>query len=92
MALVAVDRFVPGSTAAGAFLVGGIVGAIFAALIMDWAIVVLSCLVGAALVVGPLGLGDLTSLLVYAGLVTVGIIVQARLMRGPKTARPAGPR
>jgi hypothetical protein len=49
---------------------------------MDWAIIVLSCLVGAALVVPALGLEPLASALVYAGLVAVGIVVQAQLLRG----------
>jgi len=55
---------------------------VLAALLMDWAIVVLSCLVGAALVVPALALPPLASALVYAALVGLGIIVQAQLMRG----------
>jgi hypothetical protein len=49
---------------------------------MDWAIIVLACLAGAALIVPALGLQPLASALVYAGLVAVGIAVQARLVRG----------
>lgn len=86
LALLAAERFVPGVFGTWAFIVGGALGAIGAALIMDWAIIVLSSMVGAALVVSSLGLGDLGSLLVYAGLVAIGIVVQAKLLRGPRRA------
>src|SRR5215470_13244367 len=85
VALVVVERFAPGSIGAGAFVIGGVVGAVFAMLIMDPAIVILSCLLGAALIVATLGLGDVTGLLVYASLVIVGVVVQMHFMRG---ARP----
>jgi hypothetical protein len=82
IALLAAERFVPGTMGVAAFVIGGVIGAILAALLMDWAIVVLSCLVGAALIVPVLGLQPLASTLVYAGLVAVGIIVQAQFMGG----------
>ncbi len=82
IALLVAERFVPGSMGLTAFLVGGVIGAVLAALLIDWAIVVLSCLVGAALIVPVLGLQPLASALAYAGLVAVGIIVQAHLMGG----------
>jgi len=81
IAFLAVERFAPGTIGVAAFLVGGVIGAVLAALLMDWAIVVLSCLVGAALVVPALALPPLASALVYAALVAVGIVVQAQLMR-----------
>ena len=81
IAFLAVERFAPGTIGVPAFLVGGVIGAVLAALLMDWAIVVLSCLVGAALVVPALALPPLASALVYAALVGLGIIVQAQLMR-----------
>jgi hypothetical protein len=90
IALLAVARFAPDAIGVPAFLAGGVIGAVLAALLMDWAIVVLSCLVGAALVVSALGLQPLASALAYAGLVAVGILVQAQLMRG--TGRQAGQR
>ena len=84
LALIAAERFLPGAVGAGAVIVGGLVGAIAAALIMDWAIIVLSSMVGAALIVSSLPLGNLGSLLAYAGLLALGIVVQAQLMRGAK--------
>jgi hypothetical protein len=54
------------------------------------AIIALSCMLGAALVVSSLGLGDLGSVLAYAGLIAIGIIVQVRLMRGPMRPEARG--
>ena len=48
-------------------------------------------MVGAALIVSSLPLGNLGSLLAYAGLLALGIVVQAQLMRGAKPGRPAAP-
>lgn len=88
LALLAAERYLPGALGLGAFVIGGAVGAIAAALIMDWAIIALSCMFGAALVVSSLGLGDMGSVLAYAGLMATGIVVQARLMRGPMRPDP----
>jgi hypothetical protein len=59
---------------------GGVIGAIAAALLMDWAIIVLSCLVGAGAVVSRLGLRDVNMAIVFLVLVTIGILVQTKLM------------
>lgn len=89
VALVIVERLAPGSmSAVWPFFIGGLVGALCAAFIMDWAIIVLSCLVGAALIVSALGLGDLVSAVIYAGLIAAGVAVQALLMRVPEPPRP----
>ncbi len=80
VALVVAERFAPGAVGMATFLVGGVIGAVFAATVMDWAVVVLSCLLGAALVVARLGLDDRIGLLVFLGLVAVGIVVQSRMM------------
>jgi hypothetical protein len=89
VALVLAERFALGSMSIAVFLVGGIAGAVCASLIMDWAVVVLSSMVGAALVVGTLGLQELASALAYLGLLAVGVAVQARLMRGAKRVPPS---
>jgi len=89
LALLAAERFLPGVAGLGAFVVGAVAGAIAAVLIMDWAIIALSCMFGAALVVSSLGLGDTGSVLAFAALVAIGIIAQRRLMRGPM--RPDAP-
>jgi hypothetical protein len=88
IALVIAERFAPGSTGIATLLIGGLAGAVVAALVMDWAIIVLSCLVGAALVVPFFGLGDTASLIAYVGLVALGMIVQAQFIRGGKLSPP----
>lgn len=80
VALAVAERLAPGAIGVASFLIGGVVAAILAVWVMDWAIIVLSCLVGAALIVSSLGLGSLASLLVYAGLVAMGIALQAWMM------------
>src|SRR5215475_5622618 len=73
--LLAIQRFAtPGTIDVTAFVVGGLIGAVLVSLLVDWAIIVLSCLVGAALVVQALALQPLANALVYAGLVAAGII------------------
>jgi hypothetical protein len=61
-------------------IVGGVVGTLIAVLLMDWAIIVLSCLVGAGVVVAQLPLSPQVSAIVFAGLVIIGIVIQAKLM------------
>jgi Domain of unknown function (DUF4203) len=91
IALLAAERLAPGTIGVAAFVVGGVIGAVLAAVLMDWAIIVLSCLVGAALVVPALALQPLASGFVYAGLVAVGIVVQAQLReKGQKPEHRSG--
>jgi hypothetical protein len=61
-------------------VVGGIIGAILAALLMDWAIIVLSSLAGAAAIMSPFQpkLEPPISGLIYLALVVVGIVFQGR--------------
>ena len=84
-ALILAERFAPGAVSGATFIIGGVVGAIFAAWLMDWAIIALSSLVGAALVVTGMGLHGIAGLLVYIVLAALGIALQAwmmELMRG----------
>jgi len=61
-------------------IVGGVVGALVAVLLMDWAIIVLSCLVGAGTIVAQLQLSPKGSAIAFAVLVMIGILLQAKLM------------
>ena len=83
LALVAAERFLPSAAGPAIVIIGGVIGAIAASLVMDWAIIVLSSMVGAALIVSYLNLGQVGNLLAYAGLLAVGIVAQAQLMRPP---------
>ncbi|MCC7084888.1 MAG: DUF4203 domain-containing protein [Pirellulales bacterium] len=68
------------------FFLGGILGAIVAATLMDWAIVVLSSLAGAAAIVSEIRIERADALLLFVALTVVGIVVQGRrLARGGTT-------
>lgn len=71
-------------------LVGGIIGAILVFVLFDWALIVLSSLVGASLI-APLVTPESTAqTLVFVLLALIGIVVQAGLMRRyPGTVRRA---
>lgn len=58
---------------------GGITGAIIATLIMDTAITLLVCLVGAGAIVGELHLDPLINILIFVILVGAGFFFQERL-------------
>ena len=79
-ALILAERFAPGAVGGATFVIGGVVGALFAAWLMDWAIIVLSCLVGAVLVVTGLGLRGATGFVVYVVLAALGIALQVWMM------------
>jgi len=61
-------------------IVGGVIGAILAALLMDWAIIVLSSLAGAAAMMSPFQprLDPRVSAAIYLALVVIGIVFQGR--------------
>ena len=65
------------------FLVGGIVGAILLLVLFDWALIVVSSLIGAHLIVfqGAITLPSSGSTILFLGLAVVGIIVQAASLR-----------
>jgi hypothetical protein len=58
--------------------VGSALGALIAILVMDWALIFLSCLVGAGAVVRGLGVGPGVAAALYAALVAVGVLFQGR--------------
>jgi hypothetical protein len=64
------------------FAVGATLGAIVAALLMDWAIIALSSLAGAATIVSVFSLSDAMATLLFVVLTVVGILIQGRRLRG----------
>jgi hypothetical protein len=62
------------------FLVGGVLGVVLVALLFDWALIALSSLAGAVLAVQAFQLETIPEVLVFAGLVILGMVVQARSM------------
>jgi hypothetical protein len=71
----------PGPAAWLPFLIGGIFGLVLMIVIFDWALIVLSSLVGAGLIVEAIQLREPVEVALFIILVIVGIVVQARLMQ-----------
>jgi MFS family permease len=84
LALVMAQSFGVGRVSTLLVVVAGVVGAIIAALIMNWAIILISSLVGAGAVVDALALEQPMNIIVFLVLATVGIVVQAKLLPQPK--------
>jgi hypothetical protein len=70
-----------------AILVGGALGAVAAVLVTDPAIIVLSSVVGAWLIVGSQTLASLPGAMLAMSLAALGTIVQARTLRGRSEPR-----
>ncbi len=71
----------PGPVAWLPFLIGGIVGLVLMIVLFDWALIILSSLVGAGLIVEAIQLRESLEIALFVILVVVGIVVQAGLMR-----------
>ena len=65
------------STRPSSFVVGGIIGAILLLAVFDWALIVVSSLIGAHLIQSAIVLPPTGSTLVFIGLAILGIFVQA---------------
>jgi hypothetical protein len=74
-------------------IVGGVIGAILAALLMDWAIIVLSSLAGAAAIMSPFQpkLDPKIAAAIYLVLVAVGIVFQGRRFMATRLPPDAPP-
>lgn len=64
------------------FIIGGIAGALITAFFMDWAIIILSCFAGAGMVLDVLAPGRMPGIIIFAVLVSSGILVQGRHLKG----------
>jgi len=70
------------------FILSGIVGAILALLLLDWALIILSSLMGATLISQTTHLARTPVTLLFVVLVVVGILVQSRFIgRAPLPSR-----
>ena len=72
------------------FVVGGIIGAILLLVLFDWALIFVSSLIGAHLIVyqSAIVLPQSGSIIVFIGLAVVGILVQAASLRGSRATIP----
>jgi hypothetical protein len=64
-----------------AFILGGVLGGIIVHFLLDWALIILSSVAGAFLVVHALNLGRFLDSVVVLVLAVVGILIQSRLKR-----------
>jgi hypothetical protein len=74
-----------------AFAVGGILGVILIVLLFDWALVSISSLAGASMIVRGLPLAPASRAPAYLILLLVGVLVQGFALRREKAARKAHP-
>lgn len=66
------------------FAVGGVLGIILVALLFTWALITISSLAGASMVVSAFGMTAATAGLVYLGLVIAGILIQGSGLRNER--------
>ena len=70
------------------YIIGGIIGAILMVLLFDWALIVLSSLSGASMILHGVAAQRSAMAILYVILVLVGIVVQARLLRSSRAPAP----
>jgi hypothetical protein len=63
------------------FLIGGIIGAVLLLVLFDWALIVLSSVVGAYLIESAVVLPSTGAAILFAALAVVGVIVQSLAVR-----------
>ena len=72
-----------------AILIGGVIGIILMYAIFEWALMILSSVAGAMLVVEGLNLAGVVAIIAGIILFVIGIAIQAGLNRQPRTERKA---
>jgi hypothetical protein len=70
------------------FLIGGAAGALLFVLLLDWALIVVTTLTGAALITWQARLSGLAAPAVFAGLALAGLLIQGRGLRGDRRDKP----
>ena len=68
------------------FLIGGIIGGLLLLLMFDWALIVLSSMVGAYMIASAITLPQVGATLLFVVLTIAGIVVQAGLNRRARVA------
>jgi hypothetical protein len=70
------------------FIIGGIIGLILVIALFDWALIVLSSLVGASLIVQAVDLRPGVEWVLFAALVVVGLVIQAAILQREELGPP----
>jgi hypothetical protein len=72
-------------------LIGAIVGVVLVVALFEWALIILSSLIGAGLIIEATRLSTTTAGLLFVALLIVGIAIQAGMMRGDRQRSEPGP-
>jgi len=67
-----------------AFIIGGVIGVILVGMFLDWALISLSTLAGAALVTNAFNLSGGLGMTAFVVLIVIGVVFQGRELRGHK--------
>ncbi len=63
------------------FIIGGILGIILVVTLLNWALITISSLAGASMVISAFGLTAATAGLIFIGLVIAGVLIQGMALR-----------
>ena len=69
------------------YIIGGVIGAVILYFVFDWALIVLSTLTGATLIVQMVAFAPLAEIALFLALVIVGMAFQAKIMTGERRAQ-----
>ena len=86
LAIIAAFFVQPPSHPGVTFLIGGVIGALLLLFVFDWALIVLSSIVGAYLIQSSITLPPSGSTVLFVVLVAVGLAAQVPAMRGRTTS------
>lgn len=70
------------------FAIGGVVGAVFFLLLLDWALVIVTAATGAALIASQSHLPGSSAAAVFVALFLAGLAVQSRSLRSDRREKP----
>jgi hypothetical protein len=86
--LFLVEYFVPGvlTLPLPIFIIGGVIGSLVIGIFTEWALMIVSCLIGAYYVTSLFTLSPTAQILVGSGLFIIGAVTQALLMRMQQTS------
>lgn len=86
--LFLVEYFVPGvlTLPLPLFIIGGVIGSLVIGIFTEWALMIVSCLIGSYYVTSLFTLSPNAQILVGSGLFIIGAVTQALLMRAQKTS------
>jgi hypothetical protein len=69
------------------YIIGGIIGAVILYFVFDWALIILSTLTGATLIVQMAAFDPWVEMALFFALVVAGMVFQAKVMTGERRAR-----